>query len=350
MRSPLVCVALAVPTALAACGDDGGTTRADASLIDARQFDAASPDCDYSEQSDLTNDTSSTGGLTETTALAFTTRTIVCGAFDHGHFDPSFEQIDGDSFTIDVAADTDLIVRILSPGSQTLDFVGIDVYNTSGTLAGKLTNYGDHGVASVRVPAGTFEVLVFAFDTTQLTAALPYRIELVADMPDTRCPEVATGGYPEANDTAQDDGNDVYAYPSGSPIAFTADTGDAPEPTNIVLAPDLDIRITGEAANINAPDKYEDTDTYEIATGLGINELAIRLAWPTGGANLDWHLYEQNTTIPIAAGTTTSTTSETHLTAIKPSTTYWLSVSALVGTTVPATYNATLCPTQFTTQ
>jgi hypothetical protein len=115
-----------------------------------------------------------------------------------------------------------------------------------------------------------------------------------------------------------------------------------------VIPPGLDIRISGESANVAAADYYEDTDTYAIATGAGTNEITVRLTWPTTGTNLDWILYEQNTTSSVGAGTTASTTSpEMKLTSVKPNTTYWLAVSARTGTTVPATYNVTLCGDQY---
>ncbi len=347
MSRRLACFLFAL-IAVAACGDDDGSANVDSGLVDSRLMDAPASDCDYTEQSDLSNDTSSTGGVTETTGLTFSSRTVVCGTVDHTHFDGDIT-IDGDSYTLTVAAETDVIIRMVAPGAASLELVGVDINGSGGSLAGTLTYYGNHGVVSARLPAGTFELLMLSLGGESITSSVPYRIEVVADMPDTRCPEVTVGGFMEANDSGNNTGNDVYAYPSGNPVAFTGSTTDAPEPTNIVLAPGVDIRFYGTAADIMDADKFEDTDTYEIATGAGTNELGLRLTWPTAGANLDWFLYEQNTTSPIAGGTSTATTGvDMRLTAVKPNTTYWLAVSAVTGTAVPATYNATLCGAQYT--
>jgi len=345
MSRALACSLLAT---LAACGDDGSSATIDSGRIDSPDIDAADTDCDYTEQSDPANDTSSTGGVTETTGLTFSSRTVICGTIDHTHFDGDIT-IDGDSFTLSLAAEADVVVRFVGPGAELLELVGVDV-NVGGNFAGGIVFYGNHGVTSVHLPAGEFELLALSLGSQAIVSSVPYRIEVTIDTPDTRCPEVTSGGYMEADDTGTNTGNDVFSYPMGSPVTFTA-ANDAAETTNIVLAPDLNIRFHGEAANVTAADRYEDRDTYEIATGLGTNELTVRLTWPTAGANLDWFLYEKNTvsTPPsVGSGISSAALTEMKLTAIKPNTTYWLTVVAKVGTTVPATYNATLCAAQYT--
>lgn len=340
--------ALSAVVLLVACGDDGGSSQPDAGTVDARVFDAPPDDCDYTEQNDTGNDTTESG-TSESTGITFGTRTVICGTIDESHFDGSIT-VDVDSFSINAAADTDVIVRFVAPNANLVELVGVDVYDSTNALRGTLSYYGNHGVVSARLAAGASELLAIALHGESITTPIPYRIEITADVPDTRCPEVTAGGYTEQNDTAQDDGNDVFDYPSGAPAAFTSATDDAPEPTNIVLAPDVNIRLAGESANVTNADKYEDTDTFEIATGAGTNELTVRLTWPTTGANLEWFLYEENTTAPtlVTASLGSAALSEVKLTAVKPNTTYWLTVNALAGTTVPTDYNATLCGAQFT--
>ncbi len=328
-----------------ACGDDSGSARPDARMADARVIDAASDDCDYTEQSDLTNDTTSQG-TSEITGLTFSTRTVICGTLDHTHFDGSIT-VDGDSYTLNIASDTDVIVRFVAPTANTVELTGVDVYSGT-TRRGTATFYGNHGVVSAHLTAGTFELIPLALNGEQITASIPYRLEVIADTPETRCPEVTTGGYTETNDGAQDNGNDVLAYPSGSPVAFTTSSTDAPEMTNLAIAADVNYRVAGTAANVTAADKYEDTDMYEIAT-LATNELTVRVSWPTAGANLDWFLYEKNTTAPtiVTGSTTTAAMTEIQMMSVKPNTTYWLTINAVAGATVPTTYNATLCGAQF---
>lgn len=335
--------ALSVLTLLVACGDDGGSVKVDAgnTAIDTMVSDAPS-DCDYTEQSDLTNDTSETG-TAEATGLTFTTKSVVCGTIDHTHFDGL--TVDADAYTLSVAADTDVIVRMVAPQGASLELFGIDIYpGTSSTPLALTYYYGNHAVMIARVPAGTFELLPYALASAQATSSVPYKIEVTTDMPDMRCPELTTGGYTEANDGPQDTGNDVISYPMGNPPAIGSGTA---EPTNIVIAPDFSNRIVGDSANVTATDKYEDTDTFLFATGAGTNELTVRLDWATAATNLDWILYEKNTTNGVGFGVATSTTGpELKMFAVKPNAEYWLAVSGAVGTNNVA-YNATLCGAQF---
>lgn len=303
--------------------------------------DAAS-DCDYVEQSDLTNDTSESG-TAESTGLTFSAKSVVCGTIDHTHFDGL--TVDADAYTLTVAADTDVIVRMIAPQGASLELFGIDIYPGSSSTPLALTYYyGNHAVMIARVPAGTFELLPYALASAQATSSVPYRIEVTTDMPDTRCAELTVGGFMEANDGAQDTGNDVISYPMSAAPAIATGTA---EPTNIVIAPAFTNRVYGESANVTATDKYEDTDTYLFATGAGTNELTVRLSW-TAATNLDWILYEKNTTTGVGFGVATSTTSpEMKMFAVKPSAEYWLAVSGAIGTN-NENYNVTLCGEQFT--
>lgn len=327
---------------LVACGDDGGSAQPDAGSVDARVFDAPS-DCDYTEQNDLTNDTTEMG-TSETTGVTFSSRAVICGTLNHTNFQDIY--VDVDSFTLTVAAETDVVVRLLAPNAGSLEFVALDVYDSTSATSprGILTYYGNHGVVSAHLAAGTFELLPYALHSEAPVSSLPYRIEVTADTPDTRCPVIMSGGYTEMGDGAQNNGNDVYDFTNTGPM-FTASTTDAPEATSIVMAPDFSNRFIGEAANISQPDKYEDTDTYEIATG-NTNELTVNLTWPAG-SDLDWILYERNTTVAVARGNFTNTSGrEEKLVAVKPNSEYWLVVAGLPGNT--AMYNATLCGAQFT--
>lgn len=339
---------LALVVALAACGDDGSNAMRDAGPVDTAVADAAFSGCDYDEQSDLTNDDVD-NGTPEATGLTFTSSTVVCGVFDHTHFDGSFI-VDVDAYTVALAADGDVLVRVHSKGMAALELIGIDVRNAAGTLVGIVTLYGDHGVTSMRLPAGTYSFSVFALASASVTTSTAYKVAITADVPDTRCVEVTTGGYmTETRDGAQNNGNDMITIPPGSTTpALTSSTTDMPEPANFVIAANFSIRAAGQAANINSPDAYEDKDAFVFATALGTNELTVRLSWPTAGANLDWMIFEQNNPDPIVRATTTTTTGlEMKITSVKPSTTYWLWIAAKVGAVVPATYNATLCGATF---
>lgn len=339
---------------LAACGDDAPVQTVDAPpvAIDAAIDAAVPPGCDYAEQSDLTNDdVSSPAGTPEVTGLTFATKTVVCGTFDATHFDGDIT-VDIDAFSLTLAADADVLVRLHGTGIGGPEFVGVDVYGgaTFNQLVGTNTVIGTHGVTSIPLPAGTYELAAFALNSTAVTASLPYRIEVVTDAPATRCPELTTGGYAEANDGGASTGNDTIRLLSGTPPALTTSTADAPEPTAFSITGGMSYRVTGSAADVATADLYEDVDTYAIATAAATNELTVRLTWPGTTTNLDYRLFEANMTEPVMAAVTAANTGpELRTFAVKAGTSYWLLVGAKTGTGgLPAAYTATLCGGTFT--
>jgi hypothetical protein len=346
--------ALALPLLLlAACGDDGTAQPVDAPVAIDATIDApvVPTGCDYTEQSDLSNDDVSSGaGTPEATGLTFATKTVVCGTFEASHFDGDIT-VDIDGFTLTLGAESDVLVRIHGAGIGGPEFVGVDVYGgaTFNQLVGTNTVIGTHGVTAMRLPAGTYELAAFALNSTAITTSLPYRIEVVADAPATRCPELTTGGFVEANDGGTNTGNDMIRLVSGTPPALTASATDVPEPTGFMIAAATNYRLTGSAADVAAVDLYEDVDTYAIATAAGTNELTVRLTWPGTTTNLDYRLFEANMTESvIAAIGTASTGPELRTFAVKSGASYWLLVGAKTGTGgLPAAYTATLCGATF---
>jgi hypothetical protein len=351
--SRLPCSALCL-LLLVACGDDDGPAHSsDASVADTAPMpDSLPDDCDYTEQQDATNDDIDSGSP-EATNLTFTTSadTVVCGTIDASHFDGDIT-VDIDSFLITLATDADVLVRMNGPGAEAIEFVGVDVRagSASGALVGTLTYYGDHGVTSVHLTAGTYDFEAFALSSAAITAAVPYTLAIVADNPALRCPELTTGGFPEAGDGASNDGNDVIRLASGMAPALTTSTADSPEATGLTLSPTAgDQRLTGSAADIAAPDLYEDKDTYAFATSSMTNELTVRLAWTGTTTNLDFLLFEAGDPTPVLRAISTAATSpEARTFSIKPSSSYWLLVGAKTGTLgLPMAYSASLCPTHF---
>lgn len=336
---------------LAACGDDAPDQSVDAPVaIDAAVDAAIATGCDYSEQADLTNDdVSSSAGMPEMTGLTFATKTVVCGALDASHFDGDITA-DVDGFTLTLAADADVLVRIHGTGLGGPELVGVEVYGgaTFNQLVGSNTVIGDHAVTAMHLAAGTYELTAFALNSTAIPVSLPYRIEVVTDSP-TRCPELTTGGHAETTDGGASTGNDMIRLVSGTPPALTASTADAPEPTAFSIAGGMSYRLTGSAADVATADVYEDVDTYAIATAATTNELAVRLTWPGTTTNLDYLLFEAGSADPvIRAIATTTTAPEVKTFAVKPGTAYWLLVGAKTGTgALPAAYTATLCATTF---
>src|ERR1043165_5724181 len=90
---------------LAACGDDGGTVTPDAAVSVDAPVDALPAGCDYVEQRDGTNDTVAPAtGSAEVTGLALGQRIVVCGAFEHTHFDGDIT-VDIDAYRMQLDGD-----------------------------------------------------------------------------------------------------------------------------------------------------------------------------------------------------------------------------------------------------
>lgn len=342
--------------ALVACGDDGSATPDAPAGVDAAPD--APPDapmqagCDYTEQRDLTNDdVSDPPGTPEETGLTFTTRTVVCGTFESTHFDGDIT-VDIDGYVLTLAADADVLIRLHGAGLTGPELVGVDVYTgaTFGTLVGSNSVIGTHAVTALRLPAGRYELVPFALDGAAIAASLPYKLEVSVDMPATRCPEVMTGGFAEANDGGASINNDMVRLVSGTPPALTASPTDMPEPTALTLAAGANTRVTGSSADVAVADLYEDVDTFAIATGAGVDELAVRLTWPGTTTNLDFILFEAGNADPVLRAIGTATTApELRTFGVKPATSYWLLVGGKAGTAgLPATYTASLCGATFT--
>lgn len=341
---------------LAACGpgpasDPPDAHHADAAGVeDAPAADAPPSGCDYTEQHDATNDdVSDPPGSPEQTGLTAGARTVVCGKFEHTHFDGDITA-DVDGYVIAVASETDVLVRLHGAGAETIEYAGVDVYGgaTFGTLVGSATFYGDHGVVALHLPAGTYELAAFALSSAPLPSTIAYQLDITEDTPATRCPEVTSGGYAEAHDGADSTGNDVVTIPSGMPPALTASTTDAPEPTGLTLDPGT-ARLTGSAADVATTDQYEDKDTFAFATGASTNELAVRLTWPGTGANLDYLVFEAGDPSPVFRAIATAPQApELRTFSVKPNTSYWLLVGAKTGSAgFPVAYAASLCSAAF---
>ena len=208
-----ICAVLLV---VAACGDDGGAVTPDAALdAPAAPGDTLPSGCDYVEARDATNDNVAPAtGTAELTGLGLGGgRTVICGAFEHTHFDGDIT-VDIDAYR--VTFDGDVLVRIAGAGAEAIELVGVDIYGGAAfdQRLGAVTFYGGHGVTALRVPAGTYELLPFALASQALAATVPYRLSVERATP---CAELTTGGYAEANDGAASTGNDVVAFPSGAP-------------------------------------------------------------------------------------------------------------------------------------
>lgn len=351
---------LFVLLALAACGDDGGssTPTPDAAPVDidaALLPDAPVPsDCDYTEQNDLTNDDYAGGGTPEATGITLATSATVCGSIASTHYNADEILADADGYQFTIAQDQDVLITLSGAGAQAIGLFALDIYGGSGfgTYIKSADFVATHGATSVRLPAGTYELLVVALSEAALTAPVAYEIRIDADAPDTRCPALTTGGFPEAGDGTDSIGNDMITIALGSQTAIsnpTTSTADVAEATGVVLAAPASQRLTGSLADVTTTDSYEDRDTFAFMTGATTDQLTVRVDWPGTTADLDFYLYEAGTDSPVTTVRTVSTTSgEFRTFAVKPGQDYWLLVGAKATSTgLPVTYAATLCGAAF---
>jgi hypothetical protein len=336
--------AVVVALGLAACGDDGGSASVDASpAIDS----APDVSCDYTEAHDTTN-TMLSGA--EPTALTIGSAPLhICGAIDTGHFDTSFDQVDGDFFVFMVPTDGDFLIHLTGPGLALPKSTLMQVSKPgSFTVYGFGVVEGDHGTLATHLTAGSYAVAVGAINPQDLAAGGDYTITIAHDTPDTRCP--AKTGTPDHTEGTDGGANDVIDYDATNESSLSSSTTDAPEATGFTVAPATAFLITGTSENRNPGDDYMDRDTFAFTTGPDTTQMTVRLNWPATNADLDFRVYPMTTIAPssIVGGLDASTSQpELETFAVRPNTTYWLWVALEDGGTAPADYSATLCGEAF---
>src|SRR5688500_16079346 len=242
---------------LVACGDDSPSGNVDASPTIDAAIDTPTPDapiqvtCAYTESADATNNTQ--GGAEATNVTFGGPNTALCGNFNTGHFDAQNEVVDADRFTFTTGANYDVLVHLTGTGAEAFDDVAMQI-NQGTTATGVALAFwaGDHATLAARLPAGTYTIILVAFNASAASANVSYRIELRTDAPDTRCPQQTTGGFTEAGDGGGSTGNDVIRHSfNASPQSSLTAAADNPETTNLTLASGA-YRITGTSANVDA--------------------------------------------------------------------------------------------------
>lgn len=329
-----------------ASGQDGGPGEDSQSGSDGSVDGPPQASCDYTELRDGTNDTLQSSGIAEATGVQVdTTVKTLCGSIASDHFDGDIT-VDADAYHFTIATEGDYVVRF-EANAASLELSGVEVYSGSAfdTLVGKANWYGDHGVTSVHLAPGTYELLAFALNSAAITAPIDYRIKLTLDSP-TRCVAITTGGIVESHDGANSAGNDVYTIPNGNPIALTPSNADTPEAGG-TITPGTDVRFSGSLADVAVTDQYEDKDTFSFDVPNGANELGVRLDWQ-GTGDLDIMLFEGTVLPPEVRVIGTATTGpETLFYSIKAGVTYNILFGVTTGATLPIAYSATLCAASY---
>ena len=339
--------AIAIGLALAglgACGGDDGAGAGDAVYPDGGGGDAGT-DC-YREQRDLDN-----GGEVEETGLAYVgARVALCGEVDADH--AAGDLIDLDRFRLDVEVSGPVVARLIAPLGNQVGRIDLRVRDKgTGALLSVARVRAGHAVTAVVVPPGAYALEVEARGPSAVP--IPYRIDVVPDNPETRCPAVTgTPSHTERDEsTSGHRGNDMIEVRGApDPVAtVTASGADQPDPTGVAVSSGGRISIAGLSAAVTSPgDDYRDRDSFEIFTGARTNQLDLRLVWTGGGApdlpELDLLLFEGGAVdSPMGTPVATDAPVEVAVTAVRPSTAYWLWVGNRAGAAAPASYVVHVC-------
>lgn len=338
---------------LVACGGGGSGDKPDApdmQMIDAPDIDAPGNmmvTCAYNEAADATNTSSANA---EATNLTFgTQKTSICGKINNGHFNAGNGLVDVDGYKIAVGADTSALVHLTGQAGG-LQRVIVQALTSTGAQLAVGTYEGDHGTASVPLPAGNYVLAVAALNPADVAAPIDYAITLVTDTPATRCPKLGTTSFTEANDGGANNGNDIYRFSTtANPQTSFTPGADTPEPTGVIANAGTSYLFKGSSANVNPNDDYMDRDTFAFTTGATTTQMSVRLNWPATTVDFDFKVYPMMSLLSVTGGLATSNTEDEFQTfSVKPNTQYWLWVAAFDGATgLPAAYDATLCAELF---
>lgn len=203
--------------------------------------------CNFTEAADVSNDILSEGipaaNKAEVSGQTLTNGThVYCGTFNSGHFvvdaaDPTFGVVDIDAFSLNVAlengpdlgnkikivltgatpADTAKLAAMLQVEYEVLNDVTIDgapehqffvrgfFQNTHGVLTTTLPLSSTIDDEDPQSPTagqvvGPKSIALIAFDAAAIAAGINYKVQISADVPDTRAPRLTSGGTIEAND------------------------------------------------------------------------------------------------------------------------------------------------------
>ena len=182
------------------------------------------PGCDYAEQRD--NDElrlSPATGTPEASGLMLATMRRSRGMFDSTHYDGDITSTStGTRSRFHGSGMSSCGSRARAPRRSS--WLGVDVYgnvpafDAHRALGYVLRRSRRHGGA----PAGTYELEPFALSSQAITLmSVAYKLDIEEGQPRTRIAGGADdGGYAESHDGALNNGNDMIAFPSGSPATL----------------------------------------------------------------------------------------------------------------------------------
>ncbi len=350
----------------AACGGGGGSDpdagpppQDGAPVADASFGDAAVVDCtgDHRESADAMNDPfSDADGAPERTHLALTgggRGFTVCGQIDPA--EATAMVVDYDSFVFEVDGDEPVNIRIELVAAAGAGSLGLDLFRVEDGLpvpvaTGPFRN-GFALVAGIDLVPGSYWVSAVGWPPAP-RSPIGYGITVT----ENRESCAAADGEPDFVETEApgERTNDTVALDYPDPPHAT-DDDDAPEPTELVVAPGAVAHLRGTSGDVvSAGDSYLDRDAFAIATGPDVGELEIRVAWPDGDVDLDVYLFaagEPGSDHSVGLGNSIGGQDDELFTInVDPDRQYWLWVGAFDGTAqggatdLPVDYDVTLCP------
>ncbi|HYJ07454.1 MAG TPA: hypothetical protein VEX18_00555, partial [Polyangiaceae bacterium] len=306
--------------------------------------------CGYTEQADTSNQHASPllNGTSEATGQSTNGKVEICGEVHSGHFAASDQVVDIDSYSINVAGAGEIYALVEFakevPAEDVLLVVATSDQDQRWVRVARGT-----GVLWSDVPSGALTVSVAVVNASALEENISYRIRVLHDDFDERCPR-ATDAVPlanqhlEMNDGANNQGNDVLRVPEdlGIDDEISAIAGSTAEQGLGVETEVHWARGSAGPSTIQPAYGYEDGDAYDLSR-LGPTQLSVRLDWD-GNADLDLFVFEGQGERLIARSTTRAAGAAERLTFPPSARDYVIWVAAAEGSTgLPQAYELTVC-------
>jgi hypothetical protein len=334
---------LSIATA-AGCGGsaDDSSSELDGAIAPDGGGDGVPVDCVPERNDDRNDDTAEQTGLTYAGS-----RVALCGTIEVNH--PSGDLIDLDRYQITVAPLAPVVVRLTAPLGGEVDRIEMVVRDAAGPRALARLRAGN-AVTALLLPQGEYTISVEA-RSAAAEVPIPYRIEVHADDPALRCPPMPGGTiHLEADESTMGHrANDVIEAFDQPPILATQATQvsfDAPDATGQAVTAGDRFTIEGFSADVaSGGDAYQDRDAFSLYTGATTNQLDIRATWTDGIADLDVLVFEAGSDgEPMGTPTAAVLGEEIVITAVEPSTAYWLWIGGSTRSAqLPVTYAVHVC-------
>lgn len=340
-RLSLAVIVIGATVACGGSGDDEAVV--DGAVAPDASGDGGQIDCRGEVDDDRNGDSA------EPTGLTFAgDRIALCGAIDLGH--AQGDVIDRDRYQLTIAPAAPVVVRLTAPLAGVVEQLELRVDGAGGEPRALARVRAGNAVTSLLLPQGEYHLSVEA-RAASAVSAVPYRIEVYADVPAMRCPPMPAGNLHTEGDEsmAGHRGNDMVEGRDAPPILSTQatpDDADAPDATGQAATAGGHFTIEGTSADVASDgDAYHDRDTFSFYTGATTNQLDLRVVWTGGIADLDLQVFEEGKAgEPMGTPVAALVGEEIVITAVEPSKPYWLWVGGSGrSSSLPTSYAVHVC-------